>query len=344
MPPRNPLHGAAHPRGVAIVWFAFFLLFVLGFIALGIDFAKLMATRTQLQNAADAAALGGATAIDYQTGTLVQATAVTRAQQTASQNRAFIEDSEPVVVPAMDVSFPAANQVRVVTRREDVQSIVAHFAQVFGLEALQMTADATAKVEPAGAVTCGLVPLAAIPPTGQNFQTGCGNYYTLKEGGGSGTTGNYGAIQYPSCGEQPCSGMNPSGAATYECLLKYGYCCTVTLGQTLSTQTGNISGKTRDAIQYRFNQDSVKTQNICYSQYKALGGDGSRVVYVPITSGFAGPGNTTVTVQTFGAFFLRNIPGTGNKSDILAEFVDIVVPGTGGGNNNGTAFAVRLIE
>lgn len=332
-------------RGVVIVWFAMFLVTMLSFVALGIDFAKLMATRTQLQNAADAAALSGASAIDVTTGTLLQDQARLRAQQTAALNRAFIDDPQPVLVPAVDIDFPAANQIRVKARREDVSSIVAHFAQVFGLTSMQMSADATAKVEPAGSVLCGLLPLAAIPPTGQTFQTGCTNTYALKEGGGGGTTGNYGPLRFSACTEGPCAGMSPGGANTFNCLVKYGYCCQVSLAQTVSTETGNMSGPTKEGIKYRFDQDSVKTQNICYSQYKAMGGNGSRVVYVPITTPYAGTGSTTVTVQAFGVFFLRNIPGPGIQSDIYAEFIDQVVPGTGGGTINGnTAFAVRLVE
>src|SRR5881396_1269467 len=108
-------------RGVVIIWYAIFLLLVLGFIALGIDLAKLFATRTQLHNAADAAALAGASAISPVTGVIVPADAVARAQQTASMNKAFVDGEAPIVLDAADVVVDAKT-CQVTVRREDTNS------------------------------------------------------------------------------------------------------------------------------------------------------------------------------------------------------------------------------
>ena len=72
-------------RGVVIIWTALFLLLMLGFVAIGIDVAKVMATQSELQNAADAAALAGASAINLQTGQLRPDSAVARSQLTAAR-------------------------------------------------------------------------------------------------------------------------------------------------------------------------------------------------------------------------------------------------------------------
>jgi len=56
---------------------------LIGFGSLSVDVAKLATTRTQLQNAADAAALAGASALDPATGVIQQATAIARAQTAA---------------------------------------------------------------------------------------------------------------------------------------------------------------------------------------------------------------------------------------------------------------------
>src|SRR6266480_2165281 len=92
-------------RGVVIIWIAFFMITMLGFVALGIDVAKVMATRTELQNAADAAALAGASAVDVNSATIAQNTAVARAQSTALENKAFVNEPLPVQLLAADVSF-----------------------------------------------------------------------------------------------------------------------------------------------------------------------------------------------------------------------------------------------
>src|SRR5436309_13186935 len=96
-------------RGVIVLWVAFFLLVMLFFVALAVDGAKLSATRIQLQNAADAAALSGASAIDTLAGAqgqIVHSVAVARAQQTGVRNRAFVAGEEPVSIAAADITFP----------------------------------------------------------------------------------------------------------------------------------------------------------------------------------------------------------------------------------------------
>src|SRR5262249_42019249 len=105
-------------RGVVIIYTAFFLLVLLGFVALSIDVSKLMATRTQLQRAADAAALAGASAINFQTGNIVADTALARAQETCGLNKAFVNQAMGVQLLAGDVSYPASNQIKVITRRD----------------------------------------------------------------------------------------------------------------------------------------------------------------------------------------------------------------------------------
>src|SRR5215831_5684802 len=108
-------------RGAVIIWLALFLLVLIGFGSLGVDVAKLAATRTQLQNAADAAALAGASALDPNTGLIQTDVAVPRAQAAALSNKAFVSDPQPVVLDAADVTFPGPGLVRVTTRRQGDQ-------------------------------------------------------------------------------------------------------------------------------------------------------------------------------------------------------------------------------
>ncbi|HEX5031290.1 MAG TPA: pilus assembly protein TadG-related protein, partial [Candidatus Eisenbacteria bacterium] len=79
----------ADERGVAILYVAVFMLVSLWFVSLAIDVGKVMAARTELQAAADAAALAGASAIDPDTGEIVPDSARVRAAVTAFQNKAY---------------------------------------------------------------------------------------------------------------------------------------------------------------------------------------------------------------------------------------------------------------
>lgn len=349
-------------RGVAIIWLALFMLALIGFGSLSVDVAKLTATKTQLQNAADAAALAGASALDPASGVIVTSVAVARAQAAAASNKAFVGDPQPVILPAGDVTFPTPTRIRVKVRREGGQAVVTTLAQVVGMRRLEVSATATARVETTGTALCGLLPLGCSPGSGQDFQVGCQNRYTLKigagttgggrggrGGGGGGRTtedspeGQYGALNFPACLDQgACAGMPPTGANTFRCLMTNGYCCPIEIGQVLNTESGNMSGPLKQAIDARFDADAVPTENICYSDYQSRGGTGQRVVFVPITTPVAG--QSSVTVLGFATFFLRNRPGTGVESTLEGEFLYKVIPGTGGGSGSGAvAFSIRLV-
>ena len=56
-------------------------------------------------------------------------------------------------------------------------------------------------------------------------------------------------------------------------------------------------------------------------------------------------GSSTVTVLGFATFFIKDIPGTGSNSMVTGEFVNAVVPGTGGGvASPASAYSLRLTE
>ena len=328
-------------RGAVLIWYVLFLLITLCFVSLGIDIAKLATTRTQLQNAADAAALAGASAIDFEAGTLSQSLAIARAQQTAAMNQAFIDTPRPVALEASDVVFPTPTRVRVTVRREGGNAMVTTFAQVLGIRRLEMTATATAEADTAKAVDCGLVPLGVTPNPDQDFVTGCSPGYTLKFGAGAGSQGNYGALDLPECDGGPCAGRPETGASTFECLVRNGYCCPIEIGQQLPTEPGNMAGPFRKAIEDRFEADSDRREGICYDDYK---GTGQRIINVLITTD-AGPGRTSVTVLGFSSFFISNKPGSGNDNGLIGQFLHRIVPGDGGGSSIGpVAYTLRLVQ
>jgi putative Flp pilus-assembly TadE/G-like protein len=328
-----------------IIWLTLFLLVLIGFGSLSVAVAKLAATRTQLQNAADAAALAGASALDPETGAIVQPTAVGRAQNTSVSHKAFVANPEPVTLAAGDVTFPDTKRVRVKVRREGAQGVVTTLAQVLGIMKLEVTATATAKVDTTSTALCGLLPLGVSPQAGQTFKVGCQFTYTLKSASGTGGGGRYGAVNFPQCLDRgDCAGMSPTGANTFRCLMKYGYCCPVSIGDVLKTESGNMAGPTKQAIDYRFDTDACSDEGICYTDYLSRGGTGQRVVVIPITTPV--PGNQTVTVLGFSAFFLKTRVGTGQGGTLQGEFLYKVIPGTGKGTGGGagvTAFSIRLV-
>lgn len=328
-------------RGAVIIFFAFFLLVLMGFLGLAADMAKLMVTRTQLQNAADAAALAGASAVDLESGAINPDTAIARAQETAALNRAFREGAEPVNLRIDDVEFPTELQVKVTVRRTVAfgGSMVTHFAQVLGIPLLEMTADATAEADPAGQPCDGLVPMGPVePPQSGWFDPDCSKTYDLKVGAGQGQQGNYELLDYPECNEGPCVGLG--GGAAIRCIAEHGYGCCLEEGQEFTlTEPGNKVGPFRQGMQARFDADTDRREGICFIQYA---GNGNRVLPLPVIETFDVNGKKYVRIVKFSAFFIKERPkGDGT---LVGQFIHDVVPGNGGGQGKGTLYVLRLIE
>jgi Flp pilus assembly protein TadG len=127
---------------------------------LAIDVGMLMTARNQAQNAADAGALAGATAMLYDdfNDRTPSGPAVTSAIAAATNNQVM---SGTVSVNPTDVTFPLdpageANRVQVAVRRtasrgNPVSNLI---AQYFGMATSDIGATATAEVSPANAMTC----------------------------------------------------------------------------------------------------------------------------------------------------------------------------------------------
>jgi hypothetical protein len=124
---------------------------------LALDVGMFMVARTQAQSAADAGALAGAMALYYDNwddrsaaGPAVQ-NAITAA--TAEANSVMRQPAS--VVPA-DVTFPAVDRVRVRVQRTVARGnpLLPFIAPIFGIDEVDLGAEATAQAAPANAMTC----------------------------------------------------------------------------------------------------------------------------------------------------------------------------------------------
>jgi Flp pilus assembly protein TadG len=341
-------------RGVAMLYVAVFLLSSLWFVSLAIDMGKLMTTKTELQKAADSAALAGASAIDPSTGTLTQATARARAVVAGAGNTALQETAEPVVIdPNADVDFPViggnARFVRVTVHREAATGnpMTTIFARSLGINSLDVHANATAEAAALTKDCDHLLPFApAVLAGGTPFLKDCGSEYTLEANPSMASGGNFQLLSFPACNEGPCAGMPPTGASTIRCLMENGYGCCIEIGSTfVDTKPGASLGPVRSGLQARFDADTDINQGICYDAYV---GNGNRVLPVPIVETFAGlSGRTNARITGFAGFFIKYRPSGGaSNMQITGQFIDYVAPGEAG---NGppppnALYTVRLVE
>ena len=155
--------GPADDRGAVLVHVALAMLVLIAFCALAIDYGALLVSRNQAQNAADAAALAGASSLAFD-----DPDDITRAKAAAAAvaQLNLVLGAAPSIIPATDVllvnpcppgtiGLPdkciRANVYRSVARSNALPTF---FAQILGLTTQDIRATATAQVLTGNATDC----------------------------------------------------------------------------------------------------------------------------------------------------------------------------------------------
>ena len=345
-------------RGSVLAISALGMLSILLAVGLGIDVSRFYLAKTELQNAADAAALAGVSALNSSPAGITEAT--NRAVQ-AMNNYNFNQDA--VSFPRGNVQFaenlngPYFSEASAQTDPTDVRFVkvttpdspvgVSFAVGVLG-SSKNLKASATAGFSVPINVFCNWIPLSVID---YDVPMVPGQTYIIRSGPGNHVSpGNYQILAVSGRGgkdvrEGLASGVDlcAEPGATYE----------------VDTKPGVTSGPVRAGINTRFDEykggtvnptdhppDSNVKENITYSQYKNgsplqaptnTAVPGRRIVIIPIVKlAEYDQGRNLVKFNRFGQFFLRSKVGNGNGGSIEAEYIeDIVVVGKGGYNPSG---------
>lgn len=156
-------------RGVAMVLLAILMTLLIGIAAIAIDIGYIATTKNELQNIADSAALAatgelgqiyfdnGAYSHGSDEGT-IEAVAIDVGQKNragglditiaAADINIGIWDSDPDVSPRFTLDTVKPNAVRVTVRRETALNgaVVTMFAKIFGVDSIDVSADAVAAI------------------------------------------------------------------------------------------------------------------------------------------------------------------------------------------------------
>jgi Flp pilus assembly protein TadG len=354
-------------RGSTVILVAVSLVVIFAFAVLAVEGAILMTTRTQLQAAADAAALAAATGLLEGS----EATAINRAINFASYNSATQVTSSPVVITAADVTFPDPRMVRVRTHRTRAtgDAIRTYFVRILNPASdnqAEMTAVPAATVFDACGAQC-LRPWA-IPDrwadanangvyddgelydpliTGYKAPGDVGASIVLKSGNPQQAIepGIFYPVNYPPLDKYP--GQSPlTGGDWYR---QWIYDCTpylIEIDDRLQLEPGNMVGPTMQGINDLIAQDpgarwDTTDQKIVNSAY----GRSPRIGLVPLFDPQLPPtsGRNYVTISKIGAFFIES---TGPGSQVNGRFVQITAQGTPCETNTGSSLVqgLQLIE
>jgi hypothetical protein len=230
-----------HESGQAIVVFAIFLVVLLCFLGVVIDGGMYYVERRDMQGAADAAALA---AIREMPGN--PAGAAARAEEYAEGQNG---DADGQLI-----SYTPSDNNRSVTVRVG-KTGTQNFSAILGVDAPDISATATARVQMMGA-RAGMLPMAFMRDSftiGDNFE--------VKFDGSAG--GNRGAIA-PQMGGA-CGGAN--GANDFRNLIKGSAhggsdACASPIGTIIDTEPGNMSGPTRQGFDDRLGGDTDSYEDV----------------------------------------------------------------------------------
>ena len=344
-------------RGSILAMSALGMLSLLLAVGLGVDITHLYLAKNELQNAADASALAGASGLNFNPAGILDATK--RAKEAMNKyefnNQAVVFTDDNVRFasnlsdfdsgPGMDKATaagaavaPTIRFVKVITPESPVPMSFVGF--VLG-SSRNLTAQAVAGVSAPLNVFMGYLPLFLIDDNSlSTFNPG--NLYTIRSAPqNSISPGNYQILAIDGSGgaddriDLASAVQNPVGPGGY-----------------VDTKPGVTAGAIRQGLNTRFDDyssgmsptdfppDTNIKEGITYQQY--LSGSptqspshdgvvGRRVVLLPIMKiSEVGNGRTSVQIDHFGAFFLRSKVSGGNGGDIQAEYIGTsVVVGSG---------------
>lgn len=315
-------------KGSTLVFAAIVMVAMIGFTALAIDTGMILTADHQLQSAVDAAALAGASGL-----LLNQGVATNRAVAVSALNNCI---NRAVVINAGNVSYPTPTRIRVQANRQ----VNLFIAPILGVNTSTVTAVSSALVDKISETT-RLKPWA-IP----NLNWNVGEPVVLKAGSLGAPSTNpsfFYAIDYPPVNK----GTPNTGANNYRQAVETNYPGTVTINDVIQVEPGNMTGPTKQGVDYVMAQDpgafwDDQTGTVLGSNYP--GYSSPRIIKIPFYDPNDPPstGRKTITVTGLGSFFLE---GVTNNGDVIGRFMKITTDGNNkGGPGVGLLYKVKLVE
>ncbi|HEV3468460.1 MAG TPA: pilus assembly protein TadG-related protein [Pyrinomonadaceae bacterium] len=362
---RAKSEGRGGERGSVLAVSAFGMLAFLLAVGLCVDISQFYVVQAELQNAADAAALAGASALNSQPGGINEA--VSRATSVMNnyefnQTGVTIEDKHVTFAvnfdgPYVDAGTAAgagvAKNVRFVQVQVPPKPVGVFFASLAmgGLDTANISAEAVAGMSVPPNVFCDWIPLAVIDDPDHPTLIK-GQEYIIR--GGPHTMASAGNRQVLAVGGTGASVVRENIARGIRECAKPGDI------YTKDTKPGVNAGPVQDGLNTRFGDyaagmdwhdfppDQNVKEGISFTDYDTakpddpemwespgggmVGEKHRRVIVLPVIAlEEFNEGRDTVHFWKFVAFFLKRRIGSGSGGDIVAEYIEErTVFGTGG--------------
>lgn len=289
-------------RGNVAIILCLFITVLFGFTAYVLDIGMIYIERTKLSNAIDSAVLA---AVLELTNDDIKAKVV--AEEYLEKNN--VDPNLTAITISED-----NKSIQI----EGVKNVKHSFAQIIGIGSSNVKAKTKAIVAPAKSVNSGIRPFAVEV---QDFPYG--DLVTLKEGAGGGYHGNYGAVA-----------LGGQGANVFRENALYGYSGTISVGDYINTEPGNIAGVSNELKNYI---------NSEYSDFNNFSRDSIRLWIIPLVDSLDVDGKNQILVVGFATFYVEDVTNKSGKIEINGRFVRYVLNSTVDMNLNDTgAYGAKL--
>ena len=292
-------------KGSAIILVSLAIGLLMGITGLVIDGGILYTTKSHLQKTARAAVLSGAQEL---TNSPPAVEAVVQDILLAHQAKDNLAN----------LTIDPGQKVRVKLKKEVSMS----FMKILGFHHVPVEASATAQIQQMGRAQ-GAAPLGIDEAIPLEFN----KEYKLKVDQTEVSYGNFGVLA-----------LSGPGAQTYEENLRFGYRGDIKIGDIIDTQTGNIAGKTRSAVDERITN--------CSSPGDLDHRNCSRILLVPVYRAHNHENNQLKQIKVTGfAYFYIKEPMSVHDTSITGMFVKRI--GAGYTDSNAPdkgAYSIKLTE
>lgn len=259
---------------------------LLGFTAYVVDIGLIYVEKVKLSNAIDSAVLAAS---------LELPTDDTKARNVAIEylQKNNVDPNKVTITISAD-----KKSIQMV----GIKNVNHFFAPIIGINSSTINASTKAIIAPIKSVTGGIRPFAV-----EKFDFSYGDVVTLKEGAGDGYHGNYGTVA-----------LGGTGANLFKSNALYGFSGTITVGDMIDTETGNMAGAANEIKNYI---------NSEYSSFNNFERNSVRLWKMPLVDSLIVDGRKNVLVVGFGEFYVEYIIKDSGKTEIQGRFVRYVTNG-----------------
>jgi hypothetical protein len=259
---------------------------LLGFTAYVVDIGLIYVEKAKLSNAIDSALL--AASLELPTNpTKAKTVAIDYLQK---------NNTDPNKVSIVISSDNKSIQM------DGVKNVTHIFAPIIGIASSDVNTSAKVIIAPVKSARGGIRPFAV-----EKFNFSYGDVLTLKVGAGDGYHGNYGAVA-----------LGGTGANVFKSNALYGYSGTITVGDRIDTETGNMAGATNEIKNY------IQSEYSNFSDFKR---NSIRLWTIPLVDSLMMDGRKDVLVVGFGEFYVESITSHSGKMEIQGRFIRYVANG-----------------